>query len=246
MEVILPFVQSFEEKSRELTAKGYIYMLVASPKGSSTCFVSSPPVCKTEKLRVTYDSAIKECTYLLTGKRPLAAHFVELPRREQELADLKAKLEVNRQHLKSLEEKHAKEKEDKADAAALKKVTSAKGAFVTRYTDQPKKHTIFFRENVFFDDTKSGVLFFSEGKERTESAANGIPLASITCVSVGKRSSAWTKPFNENANALCCLSIIAKEHTLDIETKLPKTRDAWVRGLIALARSKGIQLKVEA
>ncbi len=131
MDVILPFVQTFEEKSRELAAKGYVYMLVASPKGTSTCFVSSPPVCKVDKLRVTYDSAIKECTYLLTGKRPLAQHFIELPKREHELLDLRQKLEINKQHLKELKEAKAKAEAEKADAAAMKKVVSSKGVFVT-------------------------------------------------------------------------------------------------------------------
>jgi len=239
----MPFMQQFEEKSRPITAAGYLYMLVASPKGSSTCFVSSPPACKAEKLRVTYDSAIKECTYLLTGKRPLAAHFVELPKKEQELAELKEKLEANKAHLKQLEEKRAKEKEAKLDDKALKKVQSAKGALVTRYSGaDAKKYTIFFRDPVFFDQTKSGVIFFCEGKERTEHASSAIALATITGITLGNKTASFKTPHAEKAKPECCFTIASKEHTLEIETKTPKMRESWIRGIMVLARAKGLNI----
>jgi len=240
----MPFMQQFEEKSRPLATAGYLYMLVASPKGSSTCFVSSPPVCKTEKLRVSYDTAIKECTYLLTGKRPLAAHFVELPKKEQELADLKEKLEANKAHLKQLEEKKQKELNTKLDEKALKKVQSAKGTLVTRYTGtDAKKFSIFFRDNVFFDQTKSGVLFFSEGKERTEHASSAIALATIA-ITLGNKTQSFKTPHGEKAKPECCFTISSKDHTLEIETKTAKMRETWVRGLVAMARAKGINITV--
>ncbi len=97
---------------------------------------------------------------------------------------------------------------------------------------------------VFFDDTKTGCLFWSEGKERSESAANSLALAHITSIVVGKNAPAWKKPFAEGAREECCFSIIGKDCTLDVETKLPKTRDAWVRGLQVLAKSKNIKLTV--
>jgi hypothetical protein len=263
-EQIMPFMGAFEEKSRELIKSGYSYMLVASPKGSSTCFVSAPSACKTDKLRVSYDTAIKECTYLLTGKRPLAPHFLELPKREQELSDLKEKLTANLAHLRHLEDEKAKRINAAADGKALvwergrgggqserpgarahvcdgrflsliasfacslspppsaaagccgllravqKKVLSAKGAMATRYNDSGvgKKFGLFVRDNVFFDDSKSGVLFFAEGKDRTEHASNAIPIASITAITVGIADSPALKKVADKAKPVrLCVSV---------------------------------------
>jgi len=247
MDVIMPFMQLFEEKSRAITTAGYTYMLVASPKGSSTCFVSSPPHCKADKLRNTYDTAIKECTYLLTGKRPLASHFVELPKKEQELADLKAQLEANKAHLKELEAKHTAEVNARLDEKALKKVLSAKGTSVTRYYEsgfEPRKFTLCFRENVFFDQTRSGVIFFNEGKDKSEQASSAIALANIKAVHVGNRTGAFKRSPGDAAKPDCTFSVVSTEHTLELECKTTKVRDQWVRGLQALARAKNINLNV--
>jgi len=105
--------------------------------------------------------------------------------------------------------------------------------------------TVFFRDNVFFDTTKSGLIFWHEGKGCVEHASDSIALANITNITVGKKGHAFQKPFAESAKADCCFTIVSKDQTLDIEFKTNKARDSWVRGITALARAKGIAIPVE-